>query len=140
MNYQTEQQYETEIQIHLPYAVYGTLRRGFANSRLWQGLGDYKARGTVEGFRLVANGHFPYAIPSEGQAITVELLQPRIIEAEEMRDRLDRLEGFPSFYDRIIVPVVTQDGTEHEAWMYTPVDPEEYADLESVPSNDWSKY
>ena len=38
--------------------------------------------------------------------------------SEETFARLDRLEGFPNLYGRERIPVLLEDGTRVEAWVY----------------------
>jgi gamma-glutamylcyclotransferase (GGCT)/AIG2-like uncharacterized protein YtfP len=121
--------------LEMPYAVYGTLRTGEGNDRLWRGLATGGEIDTVQGYRLVTNGGFPYALPCGGQSSTIEIVIP-IDDSEaqrQMRSRLDMLEGYPSFYDRVIV--TTDSGKR--CWMYTPVCPSEYERLPAVYGNDW---
>jgi len=61
-----------------PFAVYGTLRPGCGNDRLWQGNAAPIGLGHVTGFRLVSNGAFPYAVPTEDQRIVVEMVMPHV--------------------------------------------------------------
>ena len=129
-----------EADILTPYAVYGTLRSGEANARLWRGLGVSIGLGQVDGYRLVTNGGFPYALPSEGDSIVIEMIAPHdAIAGEVMRERLDHLEGYPTFYDRLVVPVGLEEPAAGIAWMYVPAsDHQRLGRLAPVPGNDWS--
>lgn len=124
--------------INIPYAVYGTLRTGHGNSRLWRDMADAQGVGTVTGYRLVTNGGFPYALPADELSV-IEVVQPRPEHAAEVRYRLDRLEGYPSFYDRVLVDV-DLNGETVRCWMYTPVQSESYASLAAVEGNDWNQH
>ena len=135
----------SDYELQRGYAVYGTLREGFANSSLWDGglgmrLADNYGIGTVDNYRLVSNnGYFPYALPAYGERIVVEVVVPRVDineAADELRYRLDELEGYPTFYSRVVVPVRIEDEVLH-CWLYTPARPERHASLPSVPGNDW---
>ncbi|MCI0565083.1 MAG: gamma-glutamylcyclotransferase [Nitrososphaera sp.] len=99
--------------------VYGTLKRGFGNARL---LADSKflKEDTVPG-RLYFLGHhaFPYAIPA--LTSTIYLGFPRIhgevfIVHNTVLDKLDRLEGTPNHYERVLI----KTDSELSAWMYIP--------------------
>lgn len=119
------------------YAVYGTLRNREPNARLWQGLAYRLGISIVEGYRLVSNGGFPYAIPAPDQISTVEIIKARPGAEVVLRARLDHLEGYPDFYTRVVVPVALGDKTI-DCWLYTPTQPDDFADLPEVFDNDWS--
>lgn len=119
-----------------PYAVYGTLRPKCGNDWLWKDMAVCIGSTTVDGYRLVTNGSFPYAIPAEGQQIVVDLIAPSVEHAAVLRTRLDRLEGYPDHYDRVLVQV-TFDDAQINVWLYTPNDPYYIEDAVPVPGNDW---
>lgn len=123
----------------LPIFVYGTLRPGWGNSRTWAGIARPMHDGlvTVDGYRLVSNGAFPYAIPAEGETTTGCLIAPDADCYDMALARMDHLEGVPHHYRRISVGVEMPNALM-VAWLYTPADPEVYADLRSVPGNDWT--
>lgn len=123
----------------MPVFVYGTLRPGWGNARLWAGRGDahHDGAATVRGFRLVSGGPFPFAVPDADSVATGALIYPSVAEYADVLDDLDRLEGYPRFYDRMMVVVDTPAG-HVKAWIYTPARPIEYADLPPVEGNDWS--
>lgn len=103
-----------------PFAVYGTLRQGFGNSRLWQGHGEVIARGKVAGFKMVvSNEHasFPYAIEADGFEIVVEVMRPNAAAHTMLARRLDQLEGYPGHYTRSVVDVAI-GGLPLKCWMY----------------------
>lgn len=124
-----------------PIAVYGTLRPGFGNDRLWRERATAsEGTGTVPGYRLVSNGGFPYAIPAEpDQAAVVSLVWPNADEYDRVLASMDRLEGVPHHYTREEVLVLLSDGSGMVAWMYVPADPEHYEGLRPVPGNDWAQ-
>lgn len=123
----------------LPFFVYGTLRPGFGNDRLWQGHAEPEWNGAcqVPGFRLVGQG-IPYAIPAEGQRIIGCLVVPHPDRYLDVIADLDALEGYPSHYDRVAVWAETPNDRVR-AWIYTPSRPAEYEHREQVPDNDFSK-
>jgi len=91
----------------------------------------------IPGFRLVSQSYFPYALPDEDQSSVGEII---VFDNEQdylnARNRMDRLEGVPNFYKRVVVEVITANGT-CDAWLYTPADPEDYEHLPEVHANDW---
>ena len=88
----------------------------------------------------MTGGYFPYALPDEDEVSVVEIIEP--IEAAHglVRNRLDQLEGYPTFYDRFIVDVETSAGTV-KCWMYVPAsNHDELARMQQVTDNDWTKH
>jgi len=113
-------------------AVYGSLRQGLHNHRV---LGDSPmvGMGSVNGFGLYSLGAYP-AISSDGKHV------PVVVELYEVDNismsRLDRLEGYPSYYNRRIVDVHTEDGIQ-KAWIY--FQQGEPSDI-FIESGDWTRY
>lgn len=115
------------------YAVYGTLRKGFGNHRLLNNehcthLGTFE---TTADWKMVSLGGFPGVIPNGTQAITVEVYK---VESEEVDQRLDWLEGYPTFYGK--TKLETPWGV---ADMYVLTE-EKYGNLPIVKSGDWKEY
>jgi len=115
--------------------VYGTLREGCGN---WVGLLS-PLRGTEaktnEKYRMLSYGGFPAVYKAEkgGVKITGELFAVDTTTLE----RVDRLEGNPTWYKREEIKVTTQSGEEVVAWMYIMPD-DGYASIKSeIPSGDW---
>ena len=122
----------------LPFAVYGTLRTGQANAGWWRNAATSEGLGVVENFRLDTNGSFPYAIPTQGPAIVVELLTSDDLAA--LGESLDVLEGEAyDHYTRLVVTVRTDDGLV-AAHMYVPTESttEYAAEFPTIPSGDWT--
>ena len=122
-----------------PYAVYGTLRSGESNARLWQGLATGGDLDLLSGYRLVSNGYFPYALPAANETTVVEIVRPVANQAAqyELRERLDNLEGYPTLYDRLVVTTDFGD----QCWLYMPVsDHERLGRLPRVLDNDWTAH
>jgi gamma-glutamylcyclotransferase (GGCT)/AIG2-like uncharacterized protein YtfP len=100
-------------------AVYGTLKSDQANHGL---LADSELIGsgtTPASYKLLEMGSFPGAIWGNHQ-LMVEIYEVN----DKTLDRLDQLEGHPSFYERKLIQVKMDDahgiGSEVvEAWMYT---------------------
>lgn len=90
--------------------VYGTLKKGHCNHSILKGA-TYLGEGTTApAFTMLHLGGFPGVIPVGETAIHGEVYElPTGKEGVAMRDRLDRLEGHPSFYERLPIEV-TMDG------------------------------
>lgn len=89
--------------------VYGTLKKGFGNNRL---LKDSEFVGTFRtppDFHMVSLGGFPGVIDKGSTPISGEVYKV----TKPVMDRLDSLEGYPSFYTRKQIP--TEFGA---AWVY----------------------
>jgi gamma-glutamylcyclotransferase (GGCT)/AIG2-like uncharacterized protein YtfP len=96
-------------------AVYGSLKAGFGNHRLLsESELAFKGMTTPE-FRMLDLGSYPGIVEGEFQ-VDVEVYEVD----EETFSRLDRLEGYPSFYDRKKVEVTDYDDLDkkQEAWIY----------------------
>lgn len=91
-------------------AVYGTLRAGQSNSGR---LGRDAVLMSVErlaGWSMVSLGGFPACFEDEiGSGVTIEVYEI----SDAAFASCDRLEGYPSFYDRKLV-----ETSVGEAWIY----------------------
>lgn len=79
--------------------VYGTLKKGFGNHRLIErAYGILQYKGVVRlPFKMVSLGGFPALIPTT----EVHEIECEIYEVDdECFASLDRLEGYPNFYER----------------------------------------
>ncbi len=94
-----------------PVYVYGSLRKGLHNHHLLENAVFYGQR-EVTNFEMFSLGAYPFCKPTEdeNEKILCELYYVNKIELA----RLDRLEGFPSFYDRKVV----NDMKGSEGWIY----------------------
>ena len=122
----------------LPFLVYGTLRPGGGNDRLWHGHAEVIRYATeIPGYRLVHNGGFPYAIPDVDSTSIGSIIQPTPSRYASILSRLDALEGYPHHYDR--VPATTSCGVE--CWIYVPTGWRRVAATHpEVPGNDWMTF
>jgi gamma-glutamylcyclotransferase (GGCT)/AIG2-like uncharacterized protein YtfP len=112
-------------------AVYGSLKEGFGNHRL---LSDSRLIGkgvTEDHLTMYSLGSFP--------CITSKPIAPINVEVYEVDDitlnRLDSLEGHPTFYRRREVPIkITDPGNTDtvKAWIYF-INNEDRADNEKTP-------
>lgn len=105
-----------------PVFVYGTLRPGCGNDRLWRGRAVTIHDGTaiLVGYKLVTNGHFPYMIPATTAQTVGTLIVPDDEHYDDVLDRMDMLEGVPRHYLRIRVAVLVEGGEPCFAWTYVP--------------------
>lgn len=107
-------------------AVYGSLRAGFHNHILLQSsklIGSER----ISGFDMYSLGAFPAIVQGVGD-ITVEMYEVN----EHTFKRLDRLEGFPAFYDRMLV-----ETSEGECWIYFQHTPPTNSKIDS---GDWYEF
>lgn len=101
-------------------AVYGSLRQGLHNHRLLQAIDvEYLGKGLTNNTALLYNlGAFPAitqpTLNRGAEKIVVEVYAV----GEQTFKSLDRLEGYPDFYDREQVGVTLDNGDTHEAWVY----------------------
>lgn len=112
-------------------AVYGSLRKGLSNHGC---LGDspfLDTTTTKPEFRMWSYGGFPGCTPG-GERMVVEVYR---VESQATMDRLDRLEGYPNFYNRKIVEL--ENGIK--AWVYYIEEPEEWT-KESDHIEDWKVF
>lgn len=115
--------------------VYGTLRHGFGNHRLLlesNYLGNHK---TEPEYNMVSLGAYPAVLPNGITSIVGEVYEVN----DEVFQRLDQLEGYPSLYDRM--EINTNWGP---AWMYFMNDQDlqrfRSRPADVVQSGDWRKF
>lgn len=81
----------------LKIAVYGSLRRGMGNYRLLETSKLLSTETVQDNFRMVDMGSYPGLIESEElNDIVVEVYEV----TPDTYKRIERLESYPSFYDR----------------------------------------
>lgn len=109
--------------------VYGTLLAGEPNNFFLKGstkLGE----DSVTGFLMKDLGPFPACVPNDNENNTI------VGEVWEVSDEtfkhLDRLEGYPDFYDRVLV-----DTFAGKAWIYVNAGA---SSSPTIKSGDWKKY
>jgi len=121
--------------------VYGTLRVGGGNhARLLARLPLATIIAELP-YRMVSLGGFPGLIPSEVTEngpkmyqITGELYN---VTKDEFAS-LDRLEGYPTFYNRIQFPL-QEFGIDNSAWVYV-LKPEDGEGCLDVAQGDWMEW
>lgn len=110
-------------------AVYGSLRNGMGNHRLLKDS-EYVGTFTTDNkWQMHSLGGFPAIIAGQ-DSVVVELYR---VNQDTFRS-LDRLEGFPDFYNRKKIDV---DG--YTAWIYYMQEDSKYLG-ELVEQGDWVKY
>jgi gamma-glutamylcyclotransferase (GGCT)/AIG2-like uncharacterized protein YtfP len=114
-------------------AVYGSLRQGFHNYGLLENskyLGTFKTKPV---FTMLSLRAFPGLILDGNTSIVIEVYEVD----EKVFSRLDSLEGYPSFYNRIQIPV---EGIEGSAWIYYLNSKDRRYSEEIVECGDWKEY
>ncbi|AUS01850.1 AIG2-like gamma-glutamyl cyclotransferase [Vibrio phage 1.293.O._10N.261.52.E1] len=110
-------------------AVYGSLRMGMGNHRVIEGA-ELKGTGEVTGWDLFSLGAYPFILQGDN-SLVVEVYE---VDSEARQQRLDMLEGYPSYYDR--VKIDTEFG---EAWIYF-MHGDDNGTSPLVESGDWVKF
>ena len=107
--------------------VYGTLKQGFYNHRVMQHAGGtFVGEDTTKG-QMYSRGAFPMVDISKDGRILGEIYE---LEEENLKI-LDRLEGYPTFYNR------SQIDTGHgRVWIYH-VEREKYPQLPIIETGVW---
>jgi gamma-glutamylcyclotransferase (GGCT)/AIG2-like uncharacterized protein YtfP len=90
--------------------VYGTLKKGYSNHRLLEGATCF-GEAEVRDYSMVDGPGFPYAFPK-----THSWVKGEVYEVDDLGP-LDRLEGYPGFYNRSKVIAQTGMGGM-ECWIY----------------------
>lgn len=110
--------------------VYGTLKKGGRYHHLLEDsefLGDDD---TVDSYTLRSLGPFPGVTLESCIKIKGELYSIN----ENILKKLDILEGYPHFYNRIIIGLESGNN----AWMYYLTDSEEYITCPIIESGEWN--
>ena len=95
-------------------AVYGTLKKGYANHTCVKHL-PFVGKATSVGHFTMYDGAFPVVVEEPYHRVAVELFS---FEDEKDIAKADQLENHPDWYERKQFPFLTEDGTEVQAWMY----------------------
>lgn len=113
-------------------AVYGSLLSGLGNHRLLETSTLVMNAEIAIPFKMIDLGAFPGLVTTEeNQNITVEIYEVE----DDIFARLDRLEGYPNFYDRYIIPPIENI---NDIWIYFLAD--DNYQTQVVPSGDWKTY
>lgn len=95
--------------------VYGTLKRGFHNHRCLGDNATYLGEAVLPGYRMYSLGGFPAIAEGEGE------VQGELYEIDDAGFKsCDRLEGYPSFYNRseVAVLICRESEAYQTAWVY----------------------
>jgi gamma-glutamylcyclotransferase (GGCT)/AIG2-like uncharacterized protein YtfP len=131
----------------LPFFVYGTLRSGFGNHRVVDGLLDGVLDARLPRHQLYSRGLAYVAPAGPGAAVTGELLLVAPACYDQALRRMDRLEGYrpgdpASLYERARCRALARgaDGEwrEHDAWVYLGGRSFRRDPALAVPSGDWA--
>lgn len=94
-------------------AVYGSLKKGFHNHYYLRNS-EYVGSSTVGGFDMYSHGPYPMIVHGAAK----KRVHVEVYEVDEnTMNRLDCLEGYPSFYDRCIRHI-SIDGVLYPCWIY----------------------
>lgn len=114
--------------------VYGTLKKGHGNHRCLEGaVFEGKAETRPNEWKMVSLGAFPAIIPIEMGAASPIKGETYLVD-ETILARLDRLEGYPGFYNRSNIFVHPGPGQCVEALVYYL---EGYRNAPLVESGEW---
>lgn len=109
--------------------VYGTLKRGGRNHRLLSRARFMVTTHTLLRFTMVSCGPYPAIVADGRREIHGEVYEV----SEETLEALDRLEDYPSLYDRIEVPLA--DGGTALTYVMRPEDAEGHPE---IPEGRWA--
>lgn len=93
--------------------AYGTLMTGECNHRYCLNAVSIQPC-MIKGTIYDTDWHFQAFRPEGSNTVHAELIELPIADWPAM----DRLEGYPRFYDRMLIPVTLADGCTVEAWVY----------------------
>ena len=115
-------------------AVYGTLRRGNGNHRLIEHC-NMLSMEQIEGFHMYSLGGFPAVVPGKkdgfADTITVEVYEVD----DDTLARVDRLEGYPGWYERSVVHT-----THGDAYIYNFTEDMVRPSMVPITDGDWNQH
>ena len=113
--------------------VYGTLMSGERNHRFCRNAVNITPC-TVTGTLYDTGYGFPAFVPEGENMVAAELIE---IPFEDW-EAVDRLEGYPRLYDRLMFPAKLADGTDTTGWVYVMHNLPEMAQV--IESDSWKEY
>ena len=111
-------------------AAYGTLRSGERNERFCRNAVSRRIA-TISGTLYDTGWGFPAFVPEGKTKVAVELIE---IPIRDWAD-VDRLEGYPRLYDRMLMDFTLDNGEQVKAWIYIMNTLPEQA--KAIVSGDW---
>jgi gamma-glutamylaminecyclotransferase len=115
---------------HLVF-VYGTLKRGQHNHRLLA-KSAYISTATTTGRWRMLDGGYPVVLPERHKSGAGKIRGELYVIDDQTLAALDHLEGNGLLYLRRKVPVVTDGGAIHQAWMYVGLRPASWFHSQSL--------
>ena len=113
--------------------VYGTLMSGERNHRFCRNAVNITPC-TITGTLYDTGYGFPAFVLEGENTVAAELIE---IPFEDW-EAVDRLEGYPRLYDRLMVPAKLADGTDTTGWVYVMHNLPEMAQV--IESGSWKEY
>ena len=113
--------------------VYGTLMSGERNHRFCRNAVSINPC-TITGTLYDTGFGFPAFVPEGENMVAAELIE---IPFEDW-EAVDRLEGYPRLYDRLMFPAKLADGTDTTGWVYVMHNLPEMAQV--IESGSWKEY
>ena len=111
-------------------AAYGTLRSGERNERFCRNAVSRRSA-AISGTLYDTGWGFPAFVPKGKTKVAVELIE---IPIRDWAD-VDRLEGYPRLYDRMLMDFTLDNGEQVKAWIYIMNTLPEQA--KAIVSGDW---
>ena len=113
--------------------VYGTLMSGERNHRFCRNAVSITPC-SITGTLYDTGYGFPAFVPEGENTVAAELIE---IPFEDW-EAVDRLEGYPRLYDRLMFPAKLADGTDTTGWVYFMHNLPEMAQV--IESGSWKEY
>jgi len=113
--------------------VYGTLMFGERNHRFCRNAVSINPC-TITGTLYDTGYGFPAFVPEGENTVAAELIE---IPFEDW-EAVDRLEGYPRLYDRLMFPAKLADGMDTTGWVYVMHNLPERAQV--IESGSWKEY
>jgi gamma-glutamylcyclotransferase (GGCT)/AIG2-like uncharacterized protein YtfP len=113
--------------------VYGTLMSGEHNHRFCRNAVNI-THCTITGTLYDTGYGFPAFVPEGENTVAAELIE---IPFEDW-EAVDRLEGYPRLYDRLMFPAKLENGTKVSGWVYVMHNLPEMAQV--IESGSWKEY
>ena len=110
--------------------AYGTLMTGERNHHFCRNAISIQPC-MIKGTLYDTGWGFPAFVPGDTGTVKAELIEIPIADWPDM----DRLEGYPRLYDRLLIPATLAEGGTVEAWVYVMNELPQQATV--IPEGDW---